>query len=153
MAMDNERPSWDDYFMEMLEVIKTRSTCVRRHVGAVIVRDHRIIATGYNGAPTGLKHCTQETCVRLKYGIKSGERHELCRATHAEQNAIISAARMGVSVDGAEIYITDSPCILCTKMLINAGIKRIVYKGAYPDSFSLEMLEEAGVETVQYEKQ
>lgn len=153
MAMDNERPSWDDYFMEMLEVIKTRSTCVRRHVGAVIVRDHRIIATGYNGAPTGLKHCTKETCVRLKYGIKSGERHELCRATHAEQNAIISAARMGVSVDGAEIYITDSPCILCTKMLINAGIKRIVYKGAYPDSFSLEMLEEAGVETVQYEKQ
>lgn len=151
--MDNERPSWDDYFMEMLEVIKTRSTCVRRHVGAVIVRDHRIIATGYNGAPTGLKHCTKETCVRLKYGIKSGERHELCRATHAEQNAIISAARMGVSVDGAEIYITDSPCILCTKMLINAGIKRIVYKGAYPDSFSLEMLEEAGVETVQYEKQ
>jgi dCMP deaminase len=152
MEKDNARPSWDDYFMEMLEVIKQRSTCVRRHVGAVIVRDHRIISTGYNGAPTGLRHCTKETCVRMKYGIKSGERHELCRATHAEQNAIISAARMGTSIEGAEIYITDSPCILCTKMLINAGIKRIVYRGAYPDSFSLEMLEEAGVETVQYEE-
>lgn len=146
------RPSWDEYFMDMLEVIKTRSTCVRRQVGAVITKDNRIISTGYNGAPKGLKHCTKETCIRLKNNIKSGERHELCRATHAEQNAIISAATMGVSIEGATIYITCSPCILCSKMLINAGIKRIVYKGDYPDKFSIELLEEAGIELVKYDE-
>lgn len=148
---NNQRPSWDEYFMDMLEVVKTRSTCIRRQVGAIIVKDHKIISTGYNGAPKGLKHCTKDTCIRLKNNIKSGERHELCRATHAEQNAIISAATMGVSVGGADIYITDSPCILCSKMLINAGIKRIVYKGNYPDEFSMELLKEAGVEVVKYD--
>lgn len=148
---NNQRPSWDEYFMDMLEVVKTRSTCIRRQVGAIIVKDHKIISTGYNGAPKGLNHCTKDTCIRLKNNIKSGERHELCRATHAEQNAIISAATMGVSVEGADIYITDSPCILCSKMLINAGIKRIVYKGNYPDEFSMELLKEAGVEVVKYD--
>ena len=153
MSNLNGRPSWDEYFMEMLEVVKTRSTCIRRQVGAIIVKDNRIISTGYNGAPKGLEHCTKDTCIRLKNNIKSGERHELCRATHAEQNAIISAAKMGVSIDGGSIYITDSPCILCSKMLINAGIKRIIYKGNYPDAFSLQLLEEAGVEVVKYDEQ
>ncbi len=146
----SDRVSWDDYFMQILDVVKTRSTCVRRQVGAVIVKDNRILSTGYNGAPKGLKHCTKDTCLRLKNNIASGQRHDLCKATHAEQNAIIGAALYGVSIDGATIYISCSPCSLCSKMLINAGIKRIVYRGDYPDDFSLELLKEAGIELVKY---
>ena len=115
------RASWDEYFMEIAEIVKTRATCLRRQVGAVIVKDNRIITTGYNGAPAGLKHCTEMGgCERQRLGIPSGERHELCRALHAEQNAIIQAAKLGISTEGATIYITLQPCVICAKMLINA---------------------------------
>ena len=143
------RKSWDEYFMEIAEIVKTRSTCLRRQVGAVIVKDNRIITTGYNGAPSGLKHCTEiGGCERARLNIPSGQRHELCRALHAEQNAIIQAAKIGVSTEGATIYITLQPCVICAKMLVNAGIKRIVFKGEYPDELSKANLEEADVELV-----
>lgn len=140
------RPSWDDYFMEIAEVVATRSTCLRRQVGAIIVRDKRILATGYNGAPAGLSHCGETGCLREKLNIPSGERHELCRALHAEQNAIIQCAVHGVTVKEATIYSTTQPCVLCSKMLINAGIKTIVFQGPYPDKLSLQLLEEAAIE-------
>ena len=145
----NHRKSWDEYFMEIAEIVKTRSTCLRRQVGAVIVKDNRIITTGYNGAPSGLKHCTEiGGCERARLNIPSGQRHELCRALHAEQNAIIQAAKIGVSTEGATIYITLQPCVICAKMLVNAGIQRIVFKGEYPDELSKAILEEADVELV-----
>ena len=137
------RVSWDEYFMEIAEIVKTRSTCMRRQIGAVIVKDNRIITTGYNGAPSG---CRQE------HNIPSGERHELCRALHAEQNASIQAARIGNTTDGATIYVTNQPCVICAKMCINAGIKRIVYKDSYPDALSLQMLGEAGIELVKLDE-
>ncbi|NTW71658.1 MAG: cytidine deaminase [Eubacteriaceae bacterium] len=140
-----ERPSWDEYFLEMLHTIKKRSTCVRRQVAAVIVKDKRIVATGYNGAPTGLFHCGQVGCLREQRSIPSGEQHELCRGIHAEQNAIIQSALHGVSVKDSTIYITHSPCVLCAKMIINSGIERVVYQGEYPDSLSQELLKEAGI--------
>ncbi|HAE60745.1 MAG TPA: cytidine deaminase [Eubacteriaceae bacterium] len=140
-----ERPTWDEYFMEMLEIIKKRSTCMRRQVAALIVKDKRIIATGYNGAPTGTAHCGEVGCLREQQSIPSGSRHELCRGIHAEQNAIIQSAVHGVSVKDSTIYITHSPCVLCAKMIINAGIKRIVYSGAYPDQMSAELLKEAKI--------
>lgn len=143
------RKSWDEYFMEIAEIVKTRSTCLRRQVGAVIVKENRIITTGYNGAPSGLKHCTEiGGCERARLNIPSGQRHELCRALHAEQNAIIQAAKVGVSTEGATIYITLQPCVICAKMLVNAGIKRIVFKGEYPDALSKAILEEAEIELV-----
>jgi dCMP deaminase len=140
------RPSWDEYFMNIAELAATRSTCLRRQVGSVIVKDKKILATGYNGAPSGLKHCLDIGCLRDKLGIPSGERHELCRATHAEQNAIVQAALFGVSIRNSTLYSTTQPCILCTKLIINAGIKKIVIKDSYPDEMSREMLKEAGVE-------
>lgn len=141
------RKSWDEYFIEIAEIVKTRSTCLRREVGAVVVRDNQIITTGYNGAPSGLKHCTEiGGCERNRLGIPSGQRHELCRALHAEQNAIIQAAKIGVSTEGATIYITLQPCVICAKMLVNAGIKRIVHKGEYPDELARKILEEAEIE-------
>ena len=119
------RASWDQYFMEIAEIVKTRSTCLRRQVGAVIVKDNRIITTGYNGAPSGTHHCTDVgTCQRIELNVPSGERHELCRALHAEQNAIIQAANIGVSTEGATLYVTLQPCVICAKMSINAGIKK-----------------------------
>ena len=143
------RPTWDEYFMEMAELAATRSSCLRRNVGAVIVKDNRAIATGYNGAPRGLKHCSElGGCLRQKMNIPSGERHELCRALHAEQNAIIQAACMGNSIEGATIYITHQPCVICSKMLINSGIKRIVVKEGYPDKMAEEILAEAGLKSV-----
>lgn len=143
------RASWDEYFMEIAEIVKTRSTCLRRQVGAVIVKDHRIITTGYNGAPSGLKHCTEiGGCERQRLNIPSGQRHELCRALHAEQNAIIQAAKLGISTDGGTAYITLQPCVICAKMLVNAGITRIVHKGEYPDELSAQILEEAQIEIV-----
>ena len=146
------RVSWDDYFMQIAEVVKTRSTCMRRQVGAVIVKDNHIVTTGYNGAPSGLRHCTEDgSCERERLQIPSGERHELCMALHAEQNAIICASKLGVSVEGATIYVTTQPCVICAKMLINAGVKRIVYRGSYPDKLSEMMLEAAGVEMVRIE--
>ena len=141
------RASWDEYFMEIAEIVKTRSTCLRRQVGAVIVKDNRIITTGYNGAPAGLKHCIDMgECDRMRMNIPSGQRHELCRALHAEQNAIIQAAKMGSQTDEATCYVTLQPCVICSKMLVNAGIKKIVYKGEYPDELSMSILEEAGIE-------
>ena len=127
------RPSWDEYFMQMAELTAKRSTCLRRNVGAIIVKDKHIIATGYNGAPKGLPHCEElGGCLRQKLGVPSGERHELCRALHAEQNAIIQAATLGQSIEGATIYVTHQPCIICAKMIINAGISRIVVRSGWP---------------------
>lgn len=142
------RPTWDEYFMSIADMVKTRATCMRRQVGAVIVRDKRILTTGYNGTPTGLKHCGEVGCLRDELKIPSGERHELCRGIHAEQNAIIQAAVSGVSIQDSTIYVNLSPCILCTKMIINAGITRIVTKEPYNDSLALKMLEESGIEYV-----
>lgn len=141
----DKRPSWDDYFMEITRTVSKRSTCLRRKVGAVLVKDLRIIATGYNGAPAGIKHCLETGCLREELKIPSGERHELCRALHAEQNVIIQAARHGVSVANSTLYCTNMPCIICTKMLINAGIKEIIFSNEYRDSMSLDMLKEAEV--------
>ena len=140
------RPSWDEYFMQMAELTAQRSTCLRRQVGAIIVKEKHIIATGYNGAPKGLPHCEElGGCLREKLEIPSGERHELCRALHAEQNAIIQAATLGQSIEGATIYITHQPCIICAKMIINAGISRIVIRRGSPDAMSRGMLREAGL--------
>ncbi len=145
-----ERPGWDDYFMKIAEDVATRATCIRRRVGAVIVKDKWIISTGYNGVPTKITHCTEETCLRTKYNVPSGERHELCRGLHAEQNAIIQAALHGVSINGAVIYVTTQPCSICTKMLINSGIKKFIYREPYKDPLSEEMILEAGIEIVIY---
>ena len=146
-----KRPTWDEYFMQMAELTAQRSTCLRRHVGAVIVQDKHVVATGYNGAPKGVAHCAEiGGCLREKMGIPSGERHELCRALHAEQNAIIQAATLAQSIEGASIYITHQPCIICAKMIINAGIKRIVVKEGYPDEMSVRMLDEAGLKIVMF---
>ena len=145
------RPDWDHYFMEMAEIAKKRSTCCRRQIGAVIVKNKRILATGYNGAPSGTAHCLDIGCIREKLNIPSGQRHELCRGLHAEQNAIIQAAYHGVSIEGSVIYTTLQPCILCAKMIINAGIKKIIFKGNYPDELALEILKEADVELIQFD--
>ena len=144
-----ERPSWDEYFMEMAELTAKRSTCMRRNVGAVIVQDKHIIATGYNGAPKGIPHCEEiGGCLRERMKVPSGERHELCRALHAEQNAIIQAATLAQSIEGASIYITNQPCVICAKMIINAGIKRFVVKEGYPDKLAVDLLAEAGLQIV-----
>lgn len=140
------RPSWDEYFLEIASLVKTRSTCIRRQVGAVFVRDKRVLATGYNGAPSGLKHCDEVGCLRERESVPSGERHELCRAIHAEQNALLQAAQHGVGLSGSVLYSTIQPCVLCAKMMINAGVKRIVVLGGYPDALAREMLKEAGIE-------
>lgn len=143
------RAGWDEYFMQIAEIVKTRSTCLRRQVGALIVKDNRIITTGYNGAPSRIKECTEiGFCKREELNIPSGQRHELCRALHAEQNAIIQAANLGISTKGATLYVTLQPCVICAKMAVNAGIVKIIYKGEYPDELSLGILEEAGIELV-----
>lgn len=144
------RPCWDEYFMNITRLVAVRSTCLRRKVGAVIVKDKRLLSTGYNGAPRGITHCEEAGCIREKSGIPSGERHELCRGTHAEQNAIVQAALYGVAIEGATLYCTHQPCSVCTKMIINAGIKKIVYDNAYPDDLARQLLEEAGIEYCEY---
>lgn len=144
---------WDKRFMELTEQVATWSSCFKenRQVGAVIVKNKRILTTGYNGAPQGVKSCKERgECMRVKLGIESGTRHELCYAVHAEQNAIIQAARLGIVLDGATLYCTHQPCVICAKMIINAGIRRIVYKEGYPDEFAAHLINEAGVELVQY---
>ncbi|NJC88817.1 MAG: dCMP deaminase family protein [Desulfuromonas sp.] len=141
-----ERPSWDEYFMDIARLVARRSTCLRRQVGAVMVKEKNILATGYNGTPSGIAHCAETGCLREHLKVPSGERHELCRGLHAEQNAIIQAARHGVNISGAILYCTNSPCIICTKMLINAGIRRVVYLDGYPDTLSMDMLHEAMIE-------
>ena len=145
------RPGWDEYFMEIAEIVKKRSTCLRREVGAIIVKDNRILSTGYNGAPKGLPHCSETGCLRAELNVPSGERHELCRGLHAEQNAIIQAAVFGTAIDGATIYTTLSPCIVCTKMIINAGIKRIVLRENYNDDLAIKMIRESAIEVTKFE--
>jgi dCMP deaminase len=138
------RPSIDEYFMEIATVVAKRSTCLRNHVGALFVKNKRILSTGYNGAPSGLEHCDVVGCARE--GVASGTRHELCRAVHAEQNAIIQAALHGISIEGATLYCTHQPCILCAKMMINSRIAKVVYKESYPDGTALEFLSQAGID-------
>ena len=145
-----ERPSWDEYFMDITRLVARRSTCLRRQVGAVLVKQKHVLATGYNGTPTGIAHCSATGCLREQMKVPSGERHELCRGLHAEQNAIIQAARHGVNIAGATLYCTNSPCIICTKMLINAGIEKVIYLDGYPDRLSLDMLQEARIEVLPF---
>lgn len=145
--MEDKRPGWDEYFMSIAAVVSTRSTCLRRQVGAVIVRDYQIVSTGYNGAPKGTPHCSMTGCLREKMKIPSGEKHEICRGSHAEVNAIAQAASMGSSTAGSMIYCTHEPCSFCTKAIINAGIKRIVYVNSYPDTIACLLREEACIES------
>jgi dCMP deaminase len=139
------RPSWDEYFLDVAGLVARRSTCLRRNVGAILVKDKRILATGYNGAPAGLKHCLDIGCLRQKLNIPSGQRHELCRALHAEQNALIQASLYGISVKGSTLYATCQPCVICAKMLINAGIKEIVIVDGYPDKMAMDFLKQAKI--------
>jgi dCMP deaminase len=139
------RPSWDEYFLEVAHLVSKRATCLRRRVGAVLVKNKKILATGYNGAPSGLKHCIDIGCLRKKLKIPSGERHELCRGLHAEQNVILQAALYGVSTRDSVLYITNQPCIICAKMLINAGIKEVVIAGDYPDKLAAKFLKEGKI--------
>jgi len=142
------RPSWPEYFMGIARMVTARSTCLRRHVGAILVKDKRILATGYNGAPSGVRHCEEVGCLRQDSAVPSGMRHELCRGLHAEQNAIIQAAYHGISITGSTLYCTNKPCVICSKMLINAGIGTIYYDQGYDDPLADQMLEEAGVEVL-----
>lgn len=143
--MSRTRPDWEAYFMGFACLAAERSSCLRRQVGAVVVKDRRVLATGYNGAPSGLPHCEETGCLRKTLKVPSGERHELCRGLHAEQNAIIQAATYGVSIQGGTIYTTNFPCSICTKMLINAGIKAIMYLDGYPDDLAEELLQSARI--------
>ena len=145
---------WDKRFMEMTELVSTWSSCIRRQVGAIIVKDKRILTTGYNGAPSGVSSCKdREKCIRIERNIASGTCQEICYAVHAEQNAICQAAKLGLSIDGATLYCTHQPCTICARLIINSGITKVVYKNGYPDDFSLELFKEAGVEIVKYEEQ
>lgn len=139
------RPSWDQYFLKIAQVVAGRSTCLRRQVGALIVKEKRILATGYNGAPRGLAHCLDIGCQREEAGARSGTTHELCRGLHAEQNAIIQAAMHGVSIEGGVLYGTHQPCVLCTKMIINAGLVAVYYIEPYEDVLAERLLKEAGI--------
>lgn len=145
-----KRPSWEEYFMDIARLVARRSTCLRRQVGAVLVKDKNILATGYNGTPKGITHCSETGCLREQLKVPSGQRHELCRGLHAEQNAIIQAASHGTSISDATVYCTNMPCIICTKMLINAGIRQVIFLEGYPDDLSQAMLEEAGIEVRPY---
>lgn len=144
---------WDKRFMEMAKVIATWSSCYNenRQIGAVIVRNKRIITTGYNGAPAGIKSCKERgECMRRKMNIPSGTRHEYCYAIHAEQNAIIQAAKLGIAIEGATLYCTHQPCVICAKMIVNAGISRVIYGEGYPDEFAMRIFEEAGTEIIRF---
>ena len=141
----DKRPSWDEYFLSIANLVSKRSTCLRRSVGACLVKDRRILATGYNGAPSSITHCSVTGCIREKLKIPSGERHELCRGLHAEQNAFLQAALYGTSLKDSILYSTTQPCIICAKMIINAGIKEVVIKGDYPDKMAKDFLREAKV--------
>lgn len=146
-----DRPDWDSYFMDIVQIVKNRSSCIRRQVGALLVKDHRIITTGYNGAPAGMAHCGDlGGCLRMKMGFAPGTGHEYCRALHAEQNAIMQASIMGVSISDATLYCTDSPCTLCAKMLIGVGVRRVVFLGEYPDRLAMDLFAEAGIPLERY---
>lgn len=140
------RPSWDEYFLKLAFLVAERSTCRRHHVGAIIVRDKRILTTGYNGAPSGCKDCLELGCLRDEMNIPSGQRHELCRAVHAEQNAIIQAGVYGIDISNSTMYCTHSPCIICAKMIVNSKIKRLVVAKNYADESFKQLFEEANVE-------
>ncbi|HAF07184.1 MAG: Cytidine/deoxycytidylate deaminase family protein [candidate division TA06 bacterium 32_111] len=149
----DRRPSWDEYFMEITKLVATRATCLRRKVGAIIVKDRHILSTGYNGPPKGVKHCDElGGCLREKLNIPSGERMELSRAVHAEQNAIIQAAKLGINIEGADMYVTNQPCFICAKMIINAGVKRVIINEGYPDKYAEEILKEANVKLIVFNK-
>lgn len=151
MSEMDERPSWDEYFMSMAELASFRSTC-RRKVGAIITKDNEALATGYNGAPKGLTHCSElGGCLRQKNNIPSGTQQEFCRATHAEQNAIVQAAKRGIPILGGTLYVTTFPCSICARMIINSELKRVVYMGDYQDENSKKMLQESGLEVVKFE--
>ena len=145
-----DRPTPDEYFMSMAHLVSTRSTCLRRKVGAVLVKEKRILTTGYNGSPRGLKHCSEVGCTRMEHDVPSGQRHELCRGVHAEQNAVIQGALFGISVKGATLYCTNFPCSLCAKMMLNAGITEIVYCEDYIDDLAKELLQESGANVRQF---
>lgn len=147
---ESKKVPWDNYFMEITKVVAKRATCVKRSVGAIIVKEKRVLSTGYNGAPKGLAHCEVVGCIRKEMNIPSGQRHELCRGLHAEQNAIIQAAWDGVKIEGSTLYCTHQPCVICVKMMINAGIKRVVFEGSYPDDLAANMLIESGLEVCKY---
>ena len=138
------RPDWDDYFLGLAEMAATRSTCLRRQVGAILVSGRRVLATGYNGAPKGLPHCLDTGCLRDRENIPSGQRHERCRALHAEQNAILQAAQYGIAIKAATIYCTNQPCTICTKLILNLDITRLVLRSSYPDELAISLLGEAG---------
>ena len=140
-----KRPSWDEYFMKAAFLICQRSTCLRRRVGAVLIKEKQILATGYNGAPRGVAHCDETGCLRQKLNIPSGQRHEICRGLHAEQNVILQAAAHGVSTKGSILFITNTPCSICAKMIINAGIIEVVVHDQYPDAMAQEFLKEAKI--------
>ena len=145
------RPSWGTYFMEITRLVASRSTCRRRRVGAVLVKDRRVLATGYNGAPSGLPHCLDIGCLREENEIPSGERHELCRGLHAEQNVIIQAARHGIPIQGSTLYCTTMPCVICAKMIINAGILAVYYQEGYGDALSRQLLRDAEIQLINWE--
>lgn len=147
--LKSNRISWEEYFMNIAELIAKRSTCLRRKVGAVMVKDKRILSTGYNGAPKGVKHCEEVGCLRERLGILSGDRQELCRGVHAEQNAIIQAALYGVSILGATLFCTHLPCFICAKMLVNVGIEKIYYKQEYRDDWAKGLFGDVGIVVVQ----
>lgn len=150
--MYQDRPDIDEYFLEICAVVSKRSTCRRRQFGAVIVKNGQVLSTGYNGAPKGMPHCTEIGCLRDRLGIASGTRHEICRAVHAEQNAIIQCAYHGTSTAGGSLYVNGKPCKICAKMILNAGIVRLVYNGDYPDEEGIELLEKAGLDVMYYDK-
>lgn len=145
----NKRPGWEEYFLQLADLVASRSTCLRRQVGAVLVKQERIIATGYNGAPRGLEHCLDIGCLRAEMQIPSGQRYELCRGVHAEQNAIINAANYGVSTQDSVLYCTNQPCLICARMIINAGIIKVVHRGDFDDHLAVQFLQEAGIEIVE----
>lgn len=151
--MEFHRPCWDSYFMTLALTAATRSTCMRRQVGTVIVLGGHVISTGYNGSPKGTPHCSATGCIRERLGIPSGQRHEMCRGSHAEMNAIAQAAARGISTLGSDLFCTHAPCSFCTKAMINAGVSRIVYLQGYPDELAESLRQEASIESVAFSPQ
>lgn len=147
----NDRPSWHAYFMGICDLVASRATCTRRKVGAVLVKEKRILCSGYNGAPASVPHCSVTGCLRAKLNVPSGEKHELCRGVHAEQNVIIQAACHGIPVNESVLYCTNQPCSICAKMIINAGIKKVYYKDGYDDPATLYMFDKANIELIRPE--
>lgn len=146
------RPSWHKYFMDIAEMVATRSTCMRRQVGALAVKDKKLIATGYNGAPAGVSHCEKRGCIRQQMNIPSGERHELCWASHAEANVVAQAAMHGDVLAGTTVYVTVQPCVTCVKLLVSAGVDKVIYKGDYPDELAIRIADEASLDLVRYKE-